>query len=184
MPQPSLYPKAIWKPLLNHSAPGTLAQRSLIVLHSTDGPTASSAINTFAASVHPNRVSAHFVIDRDGTVYQLLDISDTAWHASQVNSRSIGIEHAALSQAGADWFNKKHATDNEWVHMVEMLATTAQYAASAELVKWLCGQMNVPIDAHHIQSHNTASPADLHFGCCEATLDPAKVISLAQSLAV
>jgi hypothetical protein len=52
---------------LDHSVEGTLP-RNLIVLHITAGPTALSAINTFKASVAPNRVSVHFGIDRDGTV--------------------------------------------------------------------------------------------------------------------
>src|SRR5579872_6767499 len=110
----TLYPKAKLHQLLGHSAPGTLEQRDLIVLHCTEGSTAMSAIWTFEGSKAPHRVSAHFVIDRDGTVYQLLDLSETGWHASQVNERSIGIEHAAI--AG------------------KLLATEEQYQASAELV--------------------------------------------------
>lgn len=157
------YPKAIWRPLLSHSAPGKLSQRDLIVLHITEGHTALSAMNTFGASMAPHRVSAHFVIDRDGTIYQLIDIADTAWHASQVNSRSIGIEHAAI--AG------------------ELMATDEQYAASAALVAWLCGQMGIPRDRAHIRTHNEASPADGHTLCCTGALDPDRVVKMAQEIA-
>jgi len=177
---PVRYPAAIWKPLLNHSSLGQLSFRKMIVLHSTEGTTAQSAINTFAQSVFPNRVSAHFVIDRDGTVYQLVDCNDTAWHASAVNSISIGIEHVALSQAGADWYNQANATKPGWVRMVPLLATNEQYTASSKLVTWLCAQMHIPCDSNHVKPHSVASPRDQHTGCCTATLDPAKVISLAQ----
>lgn len=39
-------------------------------------------------------VSTHFVIDWDGTIYQLVDAAQTAWHAgvTPVNDRSIGID--------------------------------------------------------------------------------------------
>ena len=157
-----LFPGAVWTPLTNHSVPGTKAQRTMIVLHITAGPTAISAINTFAASKSPGRVSAHFVIDRDGTVYQLLPISDTAWHASAVNSRSVGIEHAAIPGT--------------------MPPTEEQYKASAALVKWLCEQLSIPCDREHIRSHYEASPQDGHVGCCAPTLDPDRIVSEAGAL--
>lgn len=155
----STYPKATLDLLpLDHSAEGTAA-RNLIVLHITAGPSAQSAINTFKASVAPHRVSAHFCIERDGTVYQLVDTGRTAWHASQVNSRSIGIEHAAIPG--------------------KLPVTDAQYAASAALVAWLCGELRIPCDSDHVMGHNQASPADGHAGCCEPTLSIEKVIAAA-----
>jgi len=39
-------------------------------------------------------LSAHFLVDLDGTVYQTLDLADQAWHATKANWRSIGIEIA------------------------------------------------------------------------------------------
>lgn len=45
------------------------------------------------AKVLKNRgLSAHFCIDSDGTIYQLMDTNHVAWHARGVNSKSIGIE--------------------------------------------------------------------------------------------
>lgn len=37
-------------------------------------------------------LSAHFCIDNDGTIYQLMDTNHVGWHARGVNSKSIGIE--------------------------------------------------------------------------------------------
>jgi N-acetylmuramoyl-L-alanine amidase len=37
-------------------------------------------------------LSAHFMIDADGTIYQTLDLLESAWHAEQANATSIGIE--------------------------------------------------------------------------------------------
>lgn len=159
---PIIFPKAIWKPIVNHSAPGKLTDRNLIVLHITEGPTASSAIETFKASKAPHRTSAHFVIDRDGTVYQLIDIRDTAWHASQVNSHSVGIEHAASTKG--------------------LPATEEQYAASSRLVAWLCKQLGIACTRDNVKTHNEASPKDKHVLCCTGALDPDKVVKGAQDI--
>ncbi len=153
-----LYPKAVSKPLLDHSVPGTLTQRKLLVMHITEGGTADGAIQTFKSSVAPHRVSAHFVIDRDGTVYQLLPLSDTAWHASQVNSVSVGIEHVAISGG-------------------KLPVTEAQYEASAALVGWLCGQLDIPCTRAFVKSHFEASPKDGHVLCCQPTLDLDRVVN-------
>jgi N-acetylmuramoyl-L-alanine amidase len=37
-------------------------------------------------------LSAHFMIDADGTIYQTLDLAERAYHAEQENSLSIGVE--------------------------------------------------------------------------------------------
>lgn len=41
-------------------------------------------------------LSVHFLLDVDGTLYQTLDLSDQAWHATKANPRSIGVEIANL----------------------------------------------------------------------------------------
>jgi N-acetyl-anhydromuramyl-L-alanine amidase AmpD len=41
-------------------------------------------------------LSVHFMLDIDGTLYQTLDLRETAWHARQANPRSIGVEIANM----------------------------------------------------------------------------------------
>lgn len=53
-------------------------------------------------------LSAHFLIDLDGTIYQTLDVKERAWHAAELNDRSIGIEIANIG-AYTD-----RATLDEW----------------------------------------------------------------------
>ncbi len=49
--------------------------------------------------LHDRRgLSVHFMLDVDGTLYQTMDLRETAWHARQTNSRSIGVE---IAQIGA-----------------------------------------------------------------------------------
>lgn len=155
---PTIYPKAVWRPLVNHSAPGT-AKRTMVVLHITQGSTAAGAIATFASSKAPHRVSSHFVIDRDGSVTQLVSLAETAWHASEVNSISVGIEHVAIAD--------------------KLMATEEQYRASSALVAWLCTNLGIACDRKHVLGHNEASPADHHTLCCSGALDADEVVKRA-----
>jgi N-acetyl-anhydromuramyl-L-alanine amidase AmpD len=40
------------------------------------------------------KLSVHFLLDLDGTIYQTLDLREQAWHARAANPRSIGVEIA------------------------------------------------------------------------------------------
>ncbi len=41
-------------------------------------------------------LSVQFMLDVDGTIYQTLDLKERAWHASEANSRSVGVEIAHI----------------------------------------------------------------------------------------
>lgn len=72
--------------------------REIIVMHYTAGYSASSAVNTFKDK--GSKASAHFVVEVDGTITQMVSTNDRAWHAGggyyegrpKVNNFSIGIE--------------------------------------------------------------------------------------------
>ncbi len=56
-------------------------------------------------------LSCHFMVDVDGTVYQTLDLKEKAWHASEANSASVGIEIAhigafATREEAAAWYRE------------------------------------------------------------------------------
>ena len=95
-------------------------------------------------------------------MYQLLDIRDTAWHASEVNSRSVGIEHAAIPTT--------------------LMATEAQIEASAELVAWLAALLGIPCDRAHVQGHYECSPIDNHRLCPEGALSVDRVVAAAHGV--
>ncbi|MEM7306452.1 MAG: peptidoglycan recognition family protein [Planctomycetota bacterium] len=42
------------------------------------------------------KLSVHFLLDIDGTIYQTLDLADQAWHATKANPRSVGVEIASI----------------------------------------------------------------------------------------
>ena len=76
---------------------GPIAPR-FIVMHYTAGWGAESALSTFCRA--EARVSAQFVIGRDGKVYQCVPCTEAAWHAGPsvyrgvrgLNQHSVGIE--------------------------------------------------------------------------------------------
>lgn len=69
-----------------------------LVLHYTDTQSAVDAVDILTDP--EKQVSAHYLLDEDGTVYRLVAEEKRAWHAGlsywrgdrDVNSRSIGIE--------------------------------------------------------------------------------------------
>ncbi len=103
-----------------------------IVIHVTgwNAMDASGTINRFRAK--ENRVSTHYIIDREGVVIQMVREEHIANHIrgmwSQHNKKSIAIEHVNPNHDK----NRKNPTE-------------AQYKASARLVAYLCKKYNIPI---------------------------------------
>jgi N-acetylmuramoyl-L-alanine amidase len=53
--------------------------------------------------LHDQRdLSVHFMLDLDGTIYQTLDVKERAWHGSESNSRSVGIEICNMGAYGGN----------------------------------------------------------------------------------
>lgn len=121
----------------------------MIVLHATATKTLADTFFYLIEKEEQPRVSAHYVIDRDGTIYQLVDDSKRAWHAGiarwdditqDLNSHSIGIEFqcAPLSDKMLDFFTKE------------------QIASGLELCHHL--QEKYHIKAHNIVAHSDIAP--------------------------
>ncbi|MEI6520134.1 MAG: N-acetylmuramoyl-L-alanine amidase [bacterium] len=78
----------------------------MIVLHGTGGGF-ESALRWLISP--KSRVSAHFLVSREGEVVQMVPVSDIAWHAGRaywhglrdINKISIGIEMENMP--GQDW---------------------------------------------------------------------------------
>ena len=99
-----------------------LTHPRVIVEHFTDGDSYQGAWNTFASNaVHLGEkpgTCAHFVIDTDGAIYQLVNLKTRCRHAIGLNDRSIGIEHVGRSARG-------------------ILDNAAMMASSLRLTLWL-----------------------------------------------
>ncbi len=78
----------------------------MVVVHWTVIPTLDKTFDVFNPATLPNHrpniasasalnVSAHFLIDRDGTIYQILPTTTFARHTIGLNHTAIGIENIA-----------------------------------------------------------------------------------------
>lgn len=107
-----------------------------IVIHDIEG-TIPSALNVFQNPQHS--ASAHYLVDSDGTIYQVMHENDIAYHAGNYwyNQHSIGIEHVGFDTTGYRWYN------------------ATEYLASAKLVAYLLKKYQLPLDHAHIVSHGT-----------------------------
>ena len=54
---------------------------------------------TFNVLHNERKLSAHFIMDDDGTIYQTLDLKEIAWHGGSHNKFSIGIEIDSRARA-------------------------------------------------------------------------------------
>jgi hypothetical protein len=125
---PAIQPAAPTKPLIkqfirspNSSCRQVGTKIDKIVLHCTEGSLAS-ALAEFQQT-DSRKVSAHYVIDRNGEIYQMVNDTDCANHCMGANSGSIGIEHVGSE------------TDS---------LAAPQTAASAALIRWLLQEHQIP----------------------------------------
>jgi len=101
-----------------------LVDPKVIVEHYTASTTYSSAFNTFASNApdvefgeRPG-VCAHYVIERDGTIHQLVSLRWRCRHTVGLNDTAVGIEHVGISDA-------------------DVMGRPAQLGASLRLTRWL-----------------------------------------------
>jgi N-acetylmuramoyl-L-alanine amidase len=139
----------------------------VIVEHYTASTTMLSAWSQFAEDVPDSELHelpgtcAHFIVDRDGTVYQLVPLDVICRHTVGLNATAIGIEHVGTSDA-------------------EILQDPAQMRASLHLTAWLMQRYHLALGDvighaesltspyHHelypawrCQTHSDWQPADM-----------------------
>ena len=111
-----------------------------IIIHTTGGRKGSSFAQEKNFLLHSRRVSAHFLVGKEGQVAQILPVEYVAWHAGETinnkkygNEVSIGIEcHLTF---GEQWTDKMRAALTD-----------------------LCKQLVRQYDIEHIATHREAAP--------------------------
>jgi N-acetylmuramoyl-L-alanine amidase len=104
----------------------------VIVIHYTDSSNFSSVWNTFADDVPDSELHelpatcAHFVIDTDGTIHQLVSLGTICRHTVGLNWTAIGIEHVGFSDA-------------------QVMGDRSEFDASLRLVRWLRCRFHIQI---------------------------------------
>ena len=155
-------PHIVWKPIpygpLRKAEMADYAQRhygihswrlnpKVIVEHVTATPSFSSAWNTFARNVPDAELHqlpgtcAHFIIDTDGTIYQLVPLDVMCRHTVGLNYVAIGIEHVGLSDA-------------------QVLGDAAQMRSSLALTAWLMNRFHIAVK--NVIGHNESLTSPYH----------------------
>jgi beta-N-acetylhexosaminidase len=119
----------------------------VIVEHLTAGTSFASAFDTFApdrpdAELHQlPGVCSHFVVDTDGTIYQLVPLTTICRHTVGLNWTAIGIEHVALSDGA-------------------VLSNRRQLDASLRLTEWLMQRYGISLG--NVIGHNESLTSPYH----------------------
>jgi beta-N-acetylhexosaminidase len=122
-----------------------LVDPHVIVEHYTASDSFASAYATFASDTPDSELHelpgtcAHFVIDRDGTIYQLVPLTTMCRHTVGLNYTAIGIEHVGTSDA-------------------EILRNPRQLSASLRLTAWLMARYHVQLRNVIGHSESLTSP--------------------------
>ncbi len=122
-----------------------LRRPRVIVQHYSQTRTARAVYNTFAPD-HPDpelhelpNVCAHFVVDRNGTIYQLVSLSLMCRHVVGLNHVAIGIEHVAQSDR-------------------QVMSNRRQLGSSLRLTRWLACRYGIAIEDVIGHAESLSSP--------------------------
>jgi len=119
----------------------------VIVEHYTGSNSFSAAWNTFAANTPDPELGelpgtcAHFIVDRNGRIYQLVRLSVMCRHTVGLNYVAIGIEHVGTSDA-------------------QILTDAAQLRSSLALTAWLMSRYHIALA--NVIGHNESLMSPYH----------------------
>jgi N-acetylmuramoyl-L-alanine amidase len=122
-----------------------LVDPQVIVEHFTASSTIEPVFNTFANDAphlgeRPG-TCAHFVIDTDGTIYQLVALDLMCRHTVGLNDTAIGIEMVGMSDR-------------------DILGNPPQLAAALDLTVWLMQKFR--IELRNVIGHNESLTSPFH----------------------
>jgi N-acetylmuramoyl-L-alanine amidase len=117
----------------------------VIVEHMTENTSFPATFNTFAPDVADIELHelpgtcAHFVIDTDGTIHQLVSLKWICRHTVGLNWTAIGIEHVGFREAG-------------------VLGSVRMLRASLRLTRWLQAKYEITDDNVIGHAESLSSP--------------------------
>lgn len=147
-------------PSPNRGYPGGVHRVDAIIWHITSGTSSLGWLTNPASGA-----SSNYLIDRDGTIHELVPPTESAWANGRVcnpdadhnqplvakwiaegvnfNRRTVSIEHEGMSSLG-------HGGS----------LTAAQVTATVNLTAWLCQQFKLTPDKQHVFGHFEVDSCD------------------------
>ena len=122
-----------------------LIEPKVIVEHMTATPSFSPAWNTFASNARDPELHelpgtcAHFIVDSDGTIYQLVWLRWMCRHTVGLNWTAFGIEHVGTSDGS-------------------LMGDQRQLDASLALTRWLMDRYGITRENVIGHNENLSSP--------------------------
>jgi beta-N-acetylhexosaminidase len=157
-----IHPHIVWKPIpfgprrraemaryaaLHYGIHSSVLRPKVIVEHYTANESFGATWNTFAADTPDPELGqlpgtcAHFVVDKDGTIYQLVPLNVMCRHTVGLNHVAIGIEHVGNSDS-------------------EVLHDPAQIRSSLLLTRWLMAKFHIALK--NVIGHNESLSSPFH----------------------
>lgn len=106
--------------ITRHEVPGlgrsSMGDPAALVMHRTESATAASALKSFASGRDGVQYGTHFLIDKDGTIYQTASLAQKTLHVGKIKSRCVeeGTCSAEESRlAGVRGFNPTATHNHE-----------------------------------------------------------------------
>ncbi len=124
-----------------------LRKPKVIVEHITASSTFQSAFATFSADVPDAELNelpgicTHYIVDTDGTIYQLVPLQVMCRHTVGLNWTAIGIEHVGTSE-------------------LRVLRNKRQLASSLALTTWLMSRYRIGLG--DVIGHNESLTSRFH----------------------
>ena len=159
------YAKVVWvqSPNFNSRPPETVIDT--IVLHHTAGPDLIGCVKWF---VNPDsKVSAHFVVGKDGSIVQQVSTFERAWHAgvsrdhlgrTNLNNSTIGIEMVNVGDGKDPWTKEQVECVGFLIGELKRRFPTIKYITSHEFIAVPRGRKPDPknfpwneLDAHGLE---------------------------------
>ena len=156
----AIQPHIVWKPIpygpkrraemaryaeKHYGVHSWVLRPKVIVEHYTANESFTATWSTFASDAPDPELGelpgtcAHFVVDRDGTIYQLVSLNVMCRHTVGLNDVAIGIEHVGTSDA-------------------EVLHDAAQLRSSLLLTRWLMAKFRIAVANVIGHSESLSSP--------------------------
>jgi N-acetylmuramoyl-L-alanine amidase len=143
---------------------GPLAQVRGLIVHQTGGATAQSSLDSYK---NAGANGAHFLIDKDGTIYQTASVLKRTWHVGKLKARCLlqktctATELKAYSRFDPTGMNKRESAkavpdrfpSNDDALGIELVGAAIPAAAGGEptyetvtaaqndALKWLVGEL-------------------------------------------
>jgi len=137
--------KAIWKGSPNFTPKNPGREITCVIIHATATENKESPLDWLCNKY--SKVSAHYLIDKQGMVYNLVDEQNLAWHAGNLVCK--GEAHITKCSMGIELVN-----ENDGHHEYPR----PQLEVCADLVADICKE-------HKINANNVIGHADIAPGC-------------------